>query len=122
MMWNVLVGGLLIGTTCVLYDGSPGYPDMNALWRLAQDTSITYFGTSAPYVAACMKAGVEPGRDFDLRCAAWHRVDGVASAAGVLWLGLRAREAGRGARLGQRRDRYLHSAGGALSVAPRARG
>ena len=49
MMWNVLVGGLLIGTTCVLYDGSPGYPDMNALWRLAQDTGITYFGTSAPF-------------------------------------------------------------------------
>ena len=79
MMWNVLVGGLLIGTTCVLYDGSPGYPDMNALWRLAQDTSITYFGTSAPYVAACMKAGVEPGRDFDLRA-----LRGIGSTASPL--------------------------------------
>lgn len=66
MMWNVLVSGLLMGATCVLYDGSPGHPDMNALWRLAQDTGITYFGTGAPYIAACMKAGVEPGRDFDL--------------------------------------------------------
>ena len=66
MMWNVLVSGLLMGATCVLYDGSPGHPDMNALWRLAQDTGVTYFGTSAPYIAACMKASVEPGRDFDL--------------------------------------------------------
>ena len=57
MMWNVLVGGLLVGATCVLYDGSPGYPDMNALWRLAQDTRITYFGTSAPF-----HCGVHEGR------------------------------------------------------------
>src|SRR5262249_35396588 len=35
MMWNFLLGGLLVGATCVLYDGSPGYPDMSALWRLA---------------------------------------------------------------------------------------
>ena len=79
MMWNVLVGGLLIGATCVLYDGSPGHPDMNALWRLAQDTGITYFGTSAPYIAACMKAGVEPGRDFDLRA-----LRGIGSTASPL--------------------------------------
>ena len=66
MMWNVLVSGLLMGATAVLYDGSPGHPDMNALWRLTQDVGISYFGTSAPYIAACMQAGVEPGRDFDL--------------------------------------------------------
>ena len=32
MMWNYLVGGLLVGATVVLYDGSPGHPDMGALW------------------------------------------------------------------------------------------
>ncbi len=79
MMWNFLVGGLLLGTTCILYDGSPGHPDMNALWRLAQDTGMTYFGTSAPYIAACMKAGVEPGRDFDLRA-----LRGIGSTASPL--------------------------------------
>jgi acetoacetyl-CoA synthetase len=66
MMWNFLVGGLLLGATVVLYDGSPGHPDMGALWRLAASTGMSYFGTSAAYVLACMKAGVEPGRDFDL--------------------------------------------------------
>jgi acetoacetyl-CoA synthetase len=66
MMWNFLVGGLLLGATVVLYDGSPGHPDMGALWRLAASSGVTYFGTSAAYVLACMKAGIEPARDVDL--------------------------------------------------------
>ncbi len=66
MMWNFLVSGLLLGTTVVMYDGSPGYPDMRALWRLAEETGITYFGTSAPYVQACMKAGIIPRTEFRL--------------------------------------------------------
>ncbi len=60
MMWNFLVGGLLLGATVLLYDGSPGHPDMGALWRFAEAAGMTYFGTSAAYVLACMKAGVEP--------------------------------------------------------------
>jgi len=60
MMWNFLVGGLLVGSTVLLYDGSPGQPDMGALWRFAEAAGMTYFGTSAAYVLACMKAGVEP--------------------------------------------------------------
>jgi acetoacetyl-CoA synthetase len=66
MMWNFLVGGLLLGATVVLYDGSPGHPDMGALWHLAASSGITYFGTSAAYVLACMKAGIEPAGDVDL--------------------------------------------------------
>jgi acetoacetyl-CoA synthetase len=66
MMWNYLVSGLLLGATILLYDGSPGYPDIGALWRFAADTRMTTFGTSAPFIQACMKAGVEPGRDYDL--------------------------------------------------------
>jgi acetoacetyl-CoA synthetase len=66
MMWNMVVGGLLSGSTALLYDGNPGYPDMNVLWEFAEKTSMTCFGTSASYITACMKAGIEPGRDFDL--------------------------------------------------------
>ncbi|MEW6045916.1 MAG: acetoacetate--CoA ligase [Bacillota bacterium] len=66
MMWNFLISGLLLGMTVLLYDGSPAHPDMRALWRFAQETRMTYFGTSAPYIQACMKAGIEPGREFDL--------------------------------------------------------
>ncbi len=66
MMWNFLVSGLLTGTTIVLYDGSPGYPDTGAQWRIAERTGATLFFTSAAYVMACRKAGVHPARDHDL--------------------------------------------------------
>lgn len=66
MMWNFLMGGLLIGTPILLYDGSPSYPDMNVLWRFAEKSGMTFFGTSAGYILACMKAGIEPGKNFNL--------------------------------------------------------
>ncbi len=66
MMWNLLLGGLLIGTTVLLYDGSPSYPDMNALWKYAEKSNMTFFGTSAGFILACMKAGIEPGTTYDL--------------------------------------------------------
>ncbi|MEZ4733654.1 MAG: acetoacetate--CoA ligase [Caldilineaceae bacterium] len=66
MMWNFLVGGLLNGSTIILYNGSPSYPDLNRLWRLATESGMTYFGASAAFLLACMKAGLHPGRDFNL--------------------------------------------------------
>ena len=66
MMWNILVGGLLVGTTILLYDGSPAYPTLNMLWKLAQESGMTFFGTSAGYITSCMKAGLEPGTTYDL--------------------------------------------------------
>src|SRR5207248_10999188 len=66
MMWNLLIGGLLVGATILLYDGSAAYPDMSALWKFAQDSGMTFFGTSAAYIASCMKAGIEPGKTYDL--------------------------------------------------------
>jgi acetoacetyl-CoA synthetase len=66
MMWNYLAGGLLVGATVVLYDGSATYPGTDALWRLAARTGVTYFGTGAPYLLACAKAELSPGRELDL--------------------------------------------------------
>ena len=66
MMWNFIVSGLLTEAAIVLYDGNPGFPDMGALWDLAEEAGITTFGTSAAYISACMKAGVEPGSGRDL--------------------------------------------------------
>lgn len=79
MMWNFLVSGLLTGTTVVLYDGSPGHPDVGAQWRVAEQTGATLFGTSAAYVMACRKAGVHPARDHDL-----SRVQCVATTGSPL--------------------------------------
>jgi acetoacetyl-CoA synthetase len=66
MMWNFLVGALLTPASIVLYDGNPGSPDLGVLWDLAERTGMTTFGTSASYIASCMKADVEPraGRDL----------------------------------------------------------
>jgi acetoacetyl-CoA synthetase len=66
MMWNFLVSGLLTRAAIVLYDGNPGHPDMSALWDLAERARVTMFGTSAAYIGACMKAGVEPAAGRDL--------------------------------------------------------
>lgn len=66
MMWNFLVGCLLTDAEIVLFDGNPGYPDMTTLWDLAAQARVTTFGTSASYIAACMKAGIEPGAGRDL--------------------------------------------------------
>lgn len=66
MMWNFLVSGLLTEAAIVLYDGNPGYPDLGRLWDLAAETGVTCFGTSASFIAACMKAEVplRDGRDL----------------------------------------------------------
>ena len=66
MMWNYLVSGLAVDATIVLYDGAPAQPDASVLWQLAAEEGVTYFGTSAPYLMACRKAGLRPGEAFDL--------------------------------------------------------
>jgi len=66
MMWNFLIGALLTPASIVLYDGNPGQPDMGVLWDLAERTGMTCFGTSAAYIAACMKDGIQPGAGRDL--------------------------------------------------------
>jgi len=66
MMWNWLVSSLAVGATVVLFDGSPFYPEPGTLFKLAQDVGITVFGTSAKYLAALEKAGVKPGKEYDL--------------------------------------------------------
>lgn len=66
MMWNFVQASLLTGATAVLYDGSPAFPDLNILWKLAKEADIHHFGTSAPFILACMQARLEPGKEFDL--------------------------------------------------------
>ncbi len=66
MMWNFLVGVLLSEASIVLFDGNPGYPDLGTLWSLAADTEMTCFGTSAAFIAGCMKASVTPREGRDL--------------------------------------------------------
>jgi acetoacetyl-CoA synthetase len=87
MMWNFLVSGLLSEAAIVLYDGSPALDDMNVLWDLAADSGMTCFGTSAGYIGACMKAGVEPSRGRDLsRLRAVGSTGSPLSPEGFDWI------------------------------------
>ena len=87
MMWNFLVSGLLTRAAIVLYDGNPGHPDMSVLWDLASRAGVTMFGTSASYIAACMKAGVEPGAGRDLsRLKAVGSTGSPLSPEGFDWI------------------------------------
>jgi acetoacetyl-CoA synthetase len=87
MMWNFLVSGLLTRAAIVLYDGNPGHPGMGVLWDLAERAGVTMFGTSASYIAACMKEGVEPGRGRDLsRLGAIGSTGSPLSPEGFDWI------------------------------------
>jgi acetoacetyl-CoA synthetase len=66
MMWNWLVSGLASDATLVLYDGSPFHPDARVLFDLAERERVAVFGTSAKFIDAAAKAGVEPIRTHDL--------------------------------------------------------
>jgi acetoacetyl-CoA synthetase len=66
MMWNFLASSLLCGVVPVLYDGHPAYPDVDVLWRMAQDCGASFFGASPTYVDILSKAGVVPGERYDL--------------------------------------------------------
>ena len=66
MMWNWLASGLASGATLMLYDGSPFVREGRILLDFAQSERIDIFGTSAKYIDACAKAGLEPARTHDL--------------------------------------------------------
>jgi acetoacetyl-CoA synthetase len=66
MMWNALVSALLTRASIVMTDGDPIWPDLSFQWRLAEETRPTMMGLSPAFVVACRKAGLHPGREFDL--------------------------------------------------------
>ncbi|MCY0907898.1 MAG: acetoacetate--CoA ligase [Sulfobacillus thermotolerans] len=65
MMWNIVVSGLLVGASIVLYDGNPAYPQVGRLWKIASEKRITFLGTSAAYIGLCQKQEVDV-RSLDL--------------------------------------------------------
>ncbi|HLI59368.1 MAG TPA: acetoacetate--CoA ligase [Solirubrobacteraceae bacterium] len=87
MMWNFLVGVLLTDASIVLFDGNPGHPGLGRLWDLAEEAGVTCFGTSAAFIAACLKAGVTPraGRDLSALRAVGS-TGSPLSAEGFRWV------------------------------------
>src|SRR3546814_16747415 len=66
MMWNWLVSALASEATLLLYDGSPFAPGGNILFDYADGEKMTLFGTSAKYIDALNKAGLDPKATHDL--------------------------------------------------------
>ena len=66
MMWNWLMTALASEATLMLYDGSPFYPSGNVLFDYAETEKFTFFGTSAKWIDAVLKAGLEPINTHDL--------------------------------------------------------
>ena len=60
MMWNWLVGSLFCKSSIVLYEGSPFYPNPEHLWKIAEKSEVSIFGTSAKYIDALSKSNVVP--------------------------------------------------------------
>jgi acetoacetyl-CoA synthetase len=67
IVWNLLVGGLLVGATIVLYDGNPSWPEPESLWRFMDRHGVTLFGCGAAYLAGCAKQGLQPRAFVELR-------------------------------------------------------
>ena len=87
MMWNYLVSGLLVGATVVMFDGDPGFPDLSALWRFAEQEQLTWFGVGAPFLHSCLAAGLRPGDEFDLsRLRAVGSTGAPLSPEGFRWV------------------------------------
>jgi acetoacetyl-CoA synthetase len=87
MMWNLLVSGLLVGSTIVLYDGSPTYTHTDHLWQVAAEHGVTVFGAGAGYWLACAKEELHPGKDYPLE--ALRAVGSTGSplpASGFRWI------------------------------------
>ena len=90
VMWNAQMSGLLNGTTCVLFDGSPAgprdRPDWSTLWRFAARHQVTFFGAGAAFFANCQKAGVELAACGDLsRVRALGTTGSPLSAETQIW-------------------------------------
>jgi acetoacetyl-CoA synthetase len=87
VMWNLLVGGLLRGSTIVLYDGHPSYPGPDRLWALAEDQGVSYFGVGASYLHGCQKANLRPRERLGLpRLRAVGSTGSPLSPAGFEWV------------------------------------
>ena len=64
MMWNFVQAALLRGATIVLYDGSPGYPDLNSLWQFAEEGKNQSFWNKRTISDYLRKERLKPQKGF----------------------------------------------------------
>ena len=67
MMWNWLVSNLAIGSTILLYDGSPFHPDRNSMWDMIDNYKVSHFGTSPKFLETCRDTKLSPIKTHSLK-------------------------------------------------------
>jgi acetoacetyl-CoA synthetase len=106
MMWNFMVSALLHGVRPLLYDGNPGFPAPDALWRMASEAKVTLFGASPAYIDTQAKRGVVPKDSCDLAALKTIMLAGSPVSAEVYAWCLR----------NVKRDLYIHCGSGGTDV------
>src|SRR5712691_2831793 len=56
----LVAGGLMLGATIVLYDGTPDFPDPSRMWSLVERHRVTHLGISPTAIRGLMRAGEAP--------------------------------------------------------------
>jgi acetyl-CoA synthetase len=63
----ILVYGMpAIGSTIVLVEGAPNFPDADRMWRLVAEQKVTYLGVAPTTIRTFMAQGSEPWKTYDL--------------------------------------------------------
>ena len=62
----IVYGPLALGTTTVMYEGTPDYPDRGRLWELIEKYAVDVFYTAPTAIRAFMKWGPEYPDAYDL--------------------------------------------------------
>ncbi|HRP98832.1 MAG TPA: acetoacetate--CoA ligase [Terrimesophilobacter sp.] len=98
MVFNKITSSMMHGAVPVLYNGSPTFPEIDSLWRLAEESRATFFGTSPAFIDAMIKADIVPNERYDLsrirsimpagspvspECTAWF----LRSVGSDVWVG-----------------------------------
>ena len=86
MMWNWLVATLASEATLLLYDGSPFYPNANAIFDYVAAEKCTLLGTSAKFIDALKNIGLDPKSTPRPGLGAHHHLDRLAPGPGGLRL------------------------------------
>ncbi|HET8568672.1 MAG TPA: AMP-binding protein [Candidatus Limnocylindria bacterium] len=61
----LIAGGLMLGATIVLYDGTPDFPDASRVWDMVERHRITHLGISPTAIRSLMRSGEEPVQRHD---------------------------------------------------------
>ena len=62
----ITYGPLSVGTTAVVFEGVPTYPDAGRFWKVIQDHKVNVFYTAPTAIRSLIKAGADQPKKYDL--------------------------------------------------------